>query len=146
MGFFNKKQKSMTSKEYREFTYNQMSEQQHQEQLIYWLDKHGIYYEVSISGVYFPNPHKKGSSAWAIQNKANITEIGKLKKSGWNNGVADIQVYLKKIELQIELKKIGGSASKEQLKTQKIINTTKYAQYHVIEGYLACIELIEKHL
>ena len=141
-----KKKKSMTSAEYRELAYNQMSEQQHQEQLIYWLDKHGIYYEVSISGVYFPNPHKKGSNAWAIQNKANLVEIGKLKKQGWNKGQSDIKVYLKSIELQIELKKIGGTASDEQLKTQKIINTTKYAKYHIIEGYLACIELIEKHL
>jgi len=141
-----KNKKSMTSKEYRELTYTQMSESQHQEQLIYWLDKHGIYYEVSISGVFFPNPHKKGSNAWAIQNKDNLVEIGKLKKQGWNKGQSDMKIYLKKIELQIELKKIGGSASKEQLKTQRIINKTKYAEYHIIEGYLACIELIEKHL
>jgi len=146
MLFRKKKQKTLTSKEYRELTYNQMSEQQHQEQFIYWLDKHAIYYEVSISGVYFPNPHKKGSSSWAIQNRANLIEVGKLKKSGWNKGQSDIKVYLKSVELQIELKKIGGSASKEQLKTQKIINKTKYAKYVIVEGYMACIELVEKYI
>lgn len=136
----------MTSKEYRELAYKNMSEEQHQEQLIYWLDKNYIYYEVSISGVYFPNPHKKGSSAWAIQNRANIIEIAKLKKQGWDKGQSDIKVYLKSIELQIELKKMGGKASKEQLKTQKMINKTNYAKYEVVEGYLACIELIEGYL
>lgn len=146
MGFFTKKQSSMTSQQYREMTYNQMSEAQHQEQFIHYLDKHGIYYEVSISGVFFPNPHKKGSAAWNLQNRANIIEIGKLKKQGWNRGASDIKVYLKDIELQIELKKIGGKASKEQLKTQKIINRTKYAKYVIVEGYMACIELVEKYL
>jgi len=144
--FFKKKKQSMTSQQYRELAYSQMSESQHQEQFIYYLDKHGIHYEVSISGVYFPNPHKKYSNAWAIQNRANLTEIGKLKKQGWNKGQSDIKIYLKSIELQIELKKIGGTASKEQLKTQKIINKTKYARYVIVEGYMACIELVEKYL
>lgn len=144
---FKKKSKpSMSSKDYRELAYNNMSEQEHQQQLILWLDRKGIYYEVSISGVYFPNPHKKGTKAWAIQNRANLIEIGKLKKQGWNKGQSDIKIYLKSIELQIELKKIGGKASKEQLKTQKTINSTKYAKYLIVEGYLACIDLIEKYL
>ncbi|MDA3909016.1 MAG: hypothetical protein PF437_07995 [Sulfurimonas sp.] len=73
----NEARKSMTSAEYRKLTYNDMSEKQHQEQLIHYLDKRGIYYEISLSGIYFPNPHTKGSSAWMKQNKANTVEISK---------------------------------------------------------------------
>ena len=136
----------MTSKQYKELTYSKMPETWHQEQLIHWLDKHGIYYEVSISGVYFPNVNKKGSSAWIMQNKANLSQINKLKKQGWKSGQSDIKVYLKSVELHIELKKIKGKASKEQLKTQKIINSTDYAKYVVVEGFEACTELIEWYL
>ena len=123
-----------------------MSEEKHQEQLIYWLDKHGIYYETSLSGIFLPNTNRKGTQAYKIQAIANAKVINKMKKQGWNNGCSDIKVYLKDIELNIELKAFKGKASTEQLKVQKIINKTSYARYEVIKGYLEAIKLIEGYL
>jgi len=137
---------SLTSKEYREKIYNEQSEEWHQRNLILWLEKKGIYYEISISGIYLPNPHKKGSKAWQIQNKANLQALNKMRGQGWNKGIADIKVYLPKIELNIELKTMIGRATKEQLETKKKIDKFRYAKYYIIKGYLNAIELIEKHL
>ena len=141
--FTKPKQKSMSAKEYRDMAYNKMSEEQHQEQLIYWLDKQGIYYEVSSSGIWLPNPHRKNSVAWHLQNKFNKISMAKMKKTGLNKGQSDLKVYLKSIELQIELKSMRGKASVDQLKVQKIISKTTYAKYEVIRGYLDAIKLIE---
>ncbi len=137
---------TMTAKEYRDQAYNKMSEEQHQEQLIHWLDKHGIYYEVSSSGVWLPNPHRKGSQAYNLQRNFNLKAMSKMKKTGLNKGQADIKVYLKDIELHIELKAMRGTATPEQLKVQKIINKTSYAKYEVVKGYLNAIDLVEEYL
>jgi hypothetical protein len=137
---------SLTSKEYREKIYKEQSEEFHQKNLVLWLEKKGIYYEISISGIYLPNPHKKGSVAWQIQNKANLQALNKMRGQGWNKGVCDIKVYLPKVELNIELKTMRGRASKEQLETKKKIDKFKYAEYHIVKGYLNAIELIEKNI
>jgi len=140
------KKVAMTSKEYREQEYNKKSEAWHQEQLIYWLDKRGIYYELSLSGIFLPNTAKKGSQAFRIQATANAKVMMKMKKQGLNKGISDLKVYLKNIELNIELKSMSGKASPEQLKVQKIINKTSYAKYEIVKGYLNAIELVEKYL
>jgi len=137
------KKVSMSAKEYRDAEYKKMSEAWHQEQLIYWLDKRGIYYELSLSGIYLPNTAKKGSRAYMTQAKANAKVMSKMKKQGLNKGIADLKVYLPKVELNIELKSMSGRASKEQLQVQKIINNTKYARYEIVKGYLNAVELIE---
>ena len=69
-----------------------------------------------------------------------------MKKTGLNKGQSDVKVYLKDIELHIELKAMRGTATPEQLKVQKIINKTSYARYEVIKGYLNAIDLVEEHL
>ncbi len=135
----------MTSKEYRAQYLKTMSEDEHQKQLIRWLNKFGIYYEVSSSGVWLPNPHTQGSHAWTKQNNYNRKAISKLKKTGLQRGQADIKIYLKDIELHIELKAIGGKPTPDQLKVQKIIRQTTYAKYEIIEGYERAIEFIESH-
>lgn len=140
---FKKQPIKLSAKEFREAEYNKMSEAWHQEQLIYWLDKRGIYYELSLSGIYLPNVNKKGSRAYMAQAKANAKVMSKMKKQGLNKGIADLKIYLPKVELNIELKSMSGRASKEQLEVQKIINKTKYARYEIVKGYLNAIELIE---
>ena len=133
----------MSSKQYREQEYNGKSEEWHQKQLMNYLDSHNIYYEISLSGIYLPNTARKGSKAYQTQARANLSVIRKLKLQGWNNGVADIKVFLPKIELNIELKSMSGKASSEQKRVQKIVNKFKYAEYHIVKGYLNAIELIE---
>ena len=138
--------KSISSKDYREEVYNNQTEEWHQKQIIMYLDRKGIYYEISLSGIFLPNTNKVGSPAWKRQDLANKKVIMKLKQSGWNNGVADIKVYLPKIELNIELKSMKGKASKDQLSTQKKFKKFKYAEYHVVQGSNNAINLIESKL
>ena len=135
----------MTSREYREQNYNSQSEEWHQKQLINYLDKKGIYYEVSLSGIYLPNTARKGTKSYQTQANANLAVIRKLKLQGWNNGVADIKVYLPDVELNIELKSMKGKASNIQLDTQKIVNKFKYSRYEIVKGYLNAIEMIEEN-
>ena len=137
---------SMTSAEYRQKTYEAMSEAQHQEQLIYWMQKRGIYFECSLNGIFLPNTNKRGSPAFQRQAKANAMTMNKMKSQGMNNGVADLKIYLKDIELNIELKAFKGKASPDQLRVQKVINCTSYARYDIIKGYLDAIKLIEEHI
>ena len=136
---------SMTSKEYREEQYKKQKEDWHQENLVAYLDRVGIYYEISLSGIFLPNTNKKGSQAYLRQHRANMKTLNTLRSQGWNNGSSDVIVYLPKVNLHIELKSMTGRASKEQLEVQKKINKLKYAEYHIVKGYLACVELIEKN-
>ncbi len=125
--------------------YSKMSEADHQQLLVQWLEMTGLYFEVSINGLYLPNPHPKGSRAWIVQSRSNITVLKKLKRQGWKKGQADLKVFLNQIEINIELKKIGGRPTPEQKATQILFDEFPYADYVIVEGWIAAKEIIEKY-
>jgi len=129
-----------------EWQYEALSEDEHQEALIKWLDAKKIYFEASINGMWIPNPHPRHTTAWIKQNNINRKIVQKHKRLGFRKGVADIKVYLPEVELNIELKKIGGDPTKEQKEVSEKFKKFSYATYEIIEGYKEAIRYIEKFL
>lgn len=135
-----------TPKTPTQLKYDALSEDEHQQTFLKWLDAKKIYYEVSINGIFLPNPHPKGSRAYMLQTKVNRGVVQKQKKMGFKKGVADIKVYLPNIELNIELKKIGGKPTPEQLENVERYKQYQYATYVVIEGCKDAIAYVEKYI
>ena len=68
----------ITAVEYRKMQEKRVPEALHQERLIHWLNKRGIYYELSLSGIFLPNPHTKGSQAYMKQARSNMQVMAKM--------------------------------------------------------------------
>lgn len=137
---------SIRSKNHLKSKYEDLSEDQHQENLIKWLKVKKIHFEASINGMYLPNPHKPGTRAYLLQKRVNQSVLAKHKRLGYEKGIADVKVYFPNIELNIELKKIGGKPTPEQLKTKELYKNFMYANYEIIEGFKDAIAYIEKFL
>jgi len=128
--------KSMTSIELRRFQYENMSEEEHQQEFIKWLDDEGIYFEIGLEGIFLPNPHDKQSRAFQIQAASNKKVLSKMRLNGMRKGVSDIKIYLDEINLHIELKRVtGGIISPEQKRTHTIINARAYSVHKFCCGF-----------
>ena len=134
------------AKDYVQLKYEQMSEEDHQAEFIKWLDLNKIYFEIGLEGIFLPNPHTKGSKAFAIQSASNRKVLAKMKAQGLRKGSADIKVYLPKVVLHIELKSMKGKASDEQKKVSEVINKLEYANYEIIKGSKQAIAYVEKYM
>lgn len=126
--------------------YERLTEEEHQIIVIKWLDDMQIYFEASINGLYLPNPHPKGSRAWQTQMRANRSILAKLKKQGFRKGIADLKIFLPHIELNIELKKVGGSPTHEQKENVERFKSYQYAEYKVITGWKEVIKYIKSFM
>jgi len=137
----------MTSKEFTELNYENMPEEEHQKEFVKWLDLNGYYFEVSINGLYLPNPHPKNSKAFYIQKASNTKVLSKMKAQGFRKGICDIKVYLKNIELNIELKRVkGGKESEDQHRVKKIIDNLPYAKYEFAKGYKQAVSIVLEYM
>lgn len=126
--------------------YEGLSEDEHQAIFIEWLDHMELYFEASINGLYIPNPHPKSSKAYLYQRNVNNAILKKHKKLGFRKGIADVKVYLPNIELNIELKKVGGKPTAEQLENVERFKSFKYATYEIIVGYKDAIAYVERFM
>lgn len=141
------KPRTLSSKEYKELTEEEYTEEENQIQLINYLNKKDIYFEIGLEGIYLPNPHSKNSRAYNIQRASNSKVLKKLKAQGLKKGPADVKVYLPSKILHIELKRFkGGRSSPEQIETGKIVNKFSYAIYRECKGISQAIKFIEENL
>ncbi len=135
-----------TNKNAQIASYDDMPEEEHQTYLVQWLEATGLYFEISINGLYLPNPHPRGSQAYSTQAKSNARVLGKVKRQGWRKGQADVKIFLHRKELNIELKKMGGTATPEQKANVKRFESFDYADYLVVEGWTNAKEIIEIYI
>ncbi len=137
----------MTSAELKRHLYENMSEEEHQSLLIKWLDEKSIPFETGLEGIFLPNPHPEGSRAFIIQAASNRKVLAKMRAVGMRRGVSDVKIYLKTINLHIELKRCdGGTISPEQRKTHETINSTTYAVHRFCNGFEEAKSFILEHL
>lgn len=138
--------KTMTAKELKKYNYENMSEEEHQEELVKWLSKKKIYFEIGLEGIFLPNPHEKHTRAFQIQLASNRRVLAKMRLSGMKKGVSDLKIYLESVNLHIELKRvIGGIISSEQKETHELINKKHYCIHEFCYGVEDAKEFILKH-
>lgn len=135
-----------TNKSASDLEYESLTEDEHQIEVIKWLEANKIYFEASINGLYIPNPHPHGSMAWQKQMRSNQKVLSKQRKLGYRKGIADIKVFFTDIELNIELKKYKGRATPEQLENVERFKSYKYATYEIITGWKDAIDYIKSFM
>lgn len=139
--------KKMMAAEFNQHLYENMSEEEHQKELIKWLEKSQIYYEIGLEGIFLPNPHSQGSQAFIIQAASNRKVLSKMRVAGMKKGVSDVKIYLKRVCLHIELKRCdGGTISIEQRKTHDIINNMEYCVHKFCNGFKEAKIFVSSHL
>ena len=137
----------MTAAEFNQHIYENMPEEEHQKELIKWLEKSQIYYEIGLEGIFLPNPHSQGSQAFIIQAASNRKVLSKMRAAGMKKGVSDVKVYLKRVCLHIELKRCdGGTISIEQRKTHDIVNNMEYCVHKFCNGYKEAKRFVSSYL
>ncbi|RUM64591.1 MAG: hypothetical protein DSZ04_01845 [Sulfurimonas sp.] len=137
----------ITAAEFNQHLYESMPEEEHQKELIKWLEKSQLYYEIGLEGIFLPNPHSHGSQAFIIQGASNRKVLSKMRAAGMKKGVSDIKVYLKRVCLHIELKRCdGGTISIEQRKTHDIVNNMDYCVHKFCNGYKEAKAFVSSYL
>lgn len=106
---------------------------------IAWLDAKNIKYFA------VPNVVTLAAALRSIQQKVNFWR--RRKEEGVKKGVPDLVVFLPKIQLYVEMKRVKLSkTSDEQLEWVETINKYPYAKAVICKGAIAAIEATQELL